>query len=88
MFNMLEELKKYFGDNVLQEQVQLFEGFGFGVIIDVVKGYVLINNYVINQVQKISVQLNDGCEFDVKLVGSDEQSDIVLLQLIKLDYLM
>ena len=56
---------------------------GSGVIIDAAKGYVLTNNHVINQAQKISVQLNDGREFDAKLVGSDEQSDIALLQLIK-----
>jgi serine protease DegQ len=42
---------------------------------------VLTNNHVINQAQKISVQLNDGREFDAKLVGSDDQSDIALLQL-------
>ncbi|EPY7166048.1 serine endoprotease DegQ [Klebsiella variicola] len=83
--NMPEELKKYFGDNAPQEQAQAqpFEGLGSGVIIDAAKGYVLTNNHVINQAQKISVQLNDGREFDAKLVGSDEQSDIALLQLIK-----
>ncbi len=85
--NMPEELKKYFGDNAPQEQAQPFEGLGSGVIIDAAKGYVLTNNHVINQAQKISVQLNDGCEFDAKLVGSDEQSDIALLQLIKPDHL-
>ena len=81
--NMPEELKKYFGDNAPQEQAQPFEGLGSGVIIDAAKGYVLTNNHVINQAQKISVQLNDGREFDAKLVGSDEQSDIALLQLLK-----
>ena len=75
---MPEELKKYFGDNAPQEQAQPFEGLGSGVIIDAAKGYVLTNNHVINQAQKISVQLNDGREFDAKLVGSDEQSDIGL----------
>ncbi|VTM59743.1 serine endoprotease [Klebsiella pneumoniae] len=85
--NMPEELKKYFGDNAPQEQAQPFEGLGSGVIIDAAKGYVLTNNHVINQAQKISVQLNDGREFDAKLVGSDEQSDIALLQLIKPDHL-
>jgi serine protease DegQ len=58
-----------------------FEGLGSGVIIDAAKGYVLTNNHVISQAQKISVQLNDGREFDAKLVGSDDQSDIALLQL-------
>ena len=81
--NMPEELKKYFGDNAPQEQAQPFEGLGSGVIIDAAKGYVLTNNHVISQAQKISIQLNDGREFDAKLVGSDEQSDIALLQVLK-----
>ncbi|MCY0725501.1 trypsin-like peptidase domain-containing protein, partial [Klebsiella pneumoniae] len=66
-----------------QEQAQPFEGLGSGVIIDAAKGYVLTNNHVISQAQKISIQLNDGREFDTKLVGSDEQSDIALLQVLK-----
>ena len=60
---------------------QQFEGLGSGVIIDAAKGYVLTNNHVISQANKISVQLNDGREFDAKLIGGDEQSDIALLQL-------
>ncbi|WMI90864.1 serine endoprotease DegQ [Escherichia coli] len=79
--NMPEELKKYFGDNAPQEQAQPFEGLGSGVIINASKGYVLTNNHVINQAQKISIQLNDGREFDAKLIGSDDQSDIALLQI-------
>ena len=65
-----EEFKKFFG-----------EGLGSGVIINASKGYVLTNNHVINQAQKISIQLNDGREFDAKLIGSDDQSDIALLQI-------
>ncbi|AFJ45485.1 serine endoprotease DegQ [Shimwellia blattae] len=60
---------------------QQFEGLGSGVIIDAAKGYVLTNNHVISQANKISVQLNDGREFDARLIGGDEQSDIALLQL-------
>ncbi|SFT87828.1 DegQ peptidase. Serine peptidase. MEROPS family S01B [Kosakonia arachidis] len=78
-----DELKKFFGDDVPDQpqQPQPFEGLGSGVIIDAAKGYVLTNNHVINQAQKISVQLNDGREFDAKLIGGDDQSDIALLQL-------
>jgi len=76
-----EELKKFFGDEVPDQPAQPFEGLGSGVIIDAAKGYVLTNNHVINQAQKISVQLNDGREFDAKLIGGDDQSDIALLQL-------
>ncbi|VTP17038.1 Periplasmic pH-dependent serine endoprotease DegQ precursor [Phytobacter ursingii] len=77
-----DELKKYFGDEMPeQQQAQPFEGLGSGVIIDAAKGYVLTNNHVINQAQKINVQLNDGREFEAKLIGGDDQSDIALLQL-------
>jgi len=76
-----EELKKFFGEDAPDQQAQPFEGLGSGVIIDAAKGYVLTNNHVINQAQKISVQLNDGREFDAKLIGGDDQSDIALLQL-------
>jgi serine protease DegQ len=76
-----DELKKYFGEELPDQQAQPFEGLGSGVIIDAAKGYVLTNNHVINQAQKINVQLNDGREFEAKLIGGDDQSDIALLQL-------
>lgn len=75
-----EELKKYFGKDAPDQQAQPFEGLGSGVIIDAAKGYILTNNHVISQADKISVQLNDGREFDAKLIGGDDQSDIALLQ--------
>ncbi|EMB9644771.1 serine endoprotease DegQ [Enterobacter cloacae] len=75
-----EELKKYFGDESPDQQAQPFEGLGSGVIIDAAKGYILTNNHVISQADKIRVQLNDGREFDAKLIGGDDQSDIALLQ--------
>lgn len=58
-----------------------FEGLGSGVIINAAKGYVITNNHVVNGADKIKVQLNDGREFDAKLVGHDEQTDLALLQL-------
>ena len=75
-----EELKKYFGEEAPDQQAQPFEGLGSGVIIDAAKGYILTDNHVISQADKISVQLNDGREFDAKLIGGDDQSDIALLQ--------
>ncbi|WP_432699674.1 serine endoprotease DegQ [Kluyvera cryocrescens] len=85
-----DELKKFFGDDggsALNQPTQQFEGLGSGVIIDAIKGYVLTNNHVISDAQKISVQLNDGREFDAKLIGSDDQSDIALLQIQKASHL-
>lgn len=76
-----EELKKFFGDEASDQQAQPFEGLGSGVIIDAAKGYILTNNHVISQADKISIQLNDGREFDAKLIGGDDQSDIALVQI-------
>lgn len=78
-----EELRKYLGEDAPDELAQPFQGLGSGVIIDAEKGYVLTNNHVVSQAQKISVQLNDGREFEAKLVGSDDQSDIAVLQIQK-----
>ncbi|MBC3231605.1 serine endoprotease DegQ [Serratia fonticola] len=77
-----EQFKFFFGPNMPtpKESTRPFEGLGSGVIIDGAKGYILTNNHVINNADKISVQLNDGREYDAKLIGRDEQSDIALLQ--------
>lgn len=77
-----EQFKFFFGPNMpsQKESSRPFEGLGSGVIIDAAKGYILTNNHVINNADKISVQLNDGREYVAKLIGRDEQSDIALLQ--------
>ncbi|KFX03491.1 serine endoprotease DegQ [Pectobacterium betavasculorum] len=77
-----EEFKFFFGPNFPtdKQNSRPFEGLGSGVIIDAAKGYVLTNNHVINNADKIRVQLNDGREYDAKLIGRDEQTDIALLQ--------
>lgn len=78
-----EPLKRFFGQQGQGDdaQPQPFEGLGSGVIIDAQKGYVLTNNHVVNGADKISVQLSDGREYDAKLIGRDEQTDIALIQL-------
>lgn len=78
-----EEFKFFFGPNAPtgKESNRPFEGLGSGVIINAEKGYVLTNNHVINNADKIRVQLNDGREYDAKLLGRDEQTDIALLQI-------
>ena len=75
-----EPLKRFFGQGPGGDQAQPFEGLGSGVIIDAAKGYVLTNNHVVNGADKISVQLGDGSEYDAKLIGHDEQTDIALIQ--------
>ncbi|SCB90520.1 Do family serine endopeptidase [Gilliamella intestini] len=77
--NMPEEFRRFFG--YPDSQSRAFSGLGSGVIIDAEKGYVVTNNHVIDNADKITVSLNDGHEYKAKLIGKDPQSDIALLKL-------
>lgn len=57
------------------------QGLGSGVIVRRTGNtlYVLTNNHVAGSATKISVKLNDGREFEGKLVGSDERMDVALV---------
>ncbi|MBX4180837.1 serine endoprotease DegQ [Sodalis sp. CWE] len=77
-----KEFKYFFGPDIPGNNgARPFEGLGSGVIINAEKGYIITNNHVVNGADKIKVQLNDGREFDAKLVGRDEQTDLALLKL-------
>ncbi|CNF04429.1 serine endoprotease [Yersinia rohdei] len=60
---------------------QDFRALGSGVIIDAAKGYVVTNNHVVDNADKISVKLSDGRSYDAKVIGKDPRTDIALLQL-------
>lgn len=57
------------------------KGLGSGVIVKKSGKtlYVLTNNHVAGEATKITIKLNDGREFDGKLVGADERMDIALV---------
>ena len=73
----------FFGPNAPKEQVRErpFRGLGSGVIIDADKGYIVTNNHVIDGADDIQVGLHDGREIKAKLIGTDADSDIALLQI-------
>ena len=54
---------------------------GSGVIIDADHGYVLTNNHVIENADQIVVTLADRRRFTAKLLGTDKDTDIALLQI-------
>ncbi|SFU40081.1 Do family serine endopeptidase [Xenorhabdus koppenhoeferi] len=78
-----EDFQFFFGPGFpsQEQRSRPFKGLGSGVIIDAEKGYVLTNNHVIDNANKMRVQLNDGREYSAKLIGRDPQTDIALLQL-------
>jgi len=52
-------------------------GSGFFVSAD---GYVVTNNHVIDGARELSVILSDGTQYEARLVGSDELTDIALIK--------
>ncbi|MDP5293138.1 Do family serine endopeptidase [Oceanimonas sp. CHS3-5] len=77
-----EPFRFFFGPNMPGEQVRErpFQALGSGVIIDADKGYVITNNHVIEDADKILITLIDGQEYEAELIGSDKESDIALLK--------
>ena len=57
------------------------KGLGSGVIVRKTGNtfYVLTNNHVAGTATKISIKLNDGREFEGKLVGADSRIDVALV---------
>lgn len=68
---------EFFG--LRRQQPQIAQGFGSGVILSE-DGYIVTNNHVIEDAQKIKVILNDKREFDARLVGTDPSTDIAVLK--------
>ncbi|MBU2645980.1 DegQ family serine endoprotease [bacterium] len=80
-----EFMRRFFGPQYRQRQVpqqqqQVVVGQGSGFIMSA-DGYILTNNHVAGKADKISVKLEDGREFDAKLIGTDAHSDVAVIKI-------
>jgi serine protease Do len=67
---------------MLQDQLfRVFpvEGVGSGVVIDE-KGYILTNNHVIDDAERLKVTLPDGRVLRGKVAGNDEMTDLAVIK--------
>jgi serine protease Do len=64
-----------------QEAQPPVEGLGSGFIVDS-SGYIITNNHVVDGADTVVVRLNDKDkrEFDAKVIGTDEKTDLALLK--------
>jgi serine protease Do len=67
------------GDNGQAPQ-RRSEGQGSGFLVDA-DGYIVTNNHVAGDAEKITVTLHDGRKFDAKLVGRDARTDLALIKI-------
>ena len=71
--------RHFFGDRP-EGQPQRNSGLGSGVIVSP-NGYILTNYHVIESADDIQVSLNDTKTYKAKVIGSDPESDLAILQI-------
>ena len=64
-----------------QPRERISQSLGSGVIVDAKKGYVLTNNHVIAGADEIFVGLKDGRSLEAKLIGTDPDTDLAVIQI-------
>ena len=70
--------------SVRMVQDQLFrvfpvEGVGSGIIVDS-KGFILTNNHVVDDAQRLRITLKDGNVFNGVAIGTDEVTDLAVIK--------
>jgi len=85
-FNLYNDefMRRFFGQRYQQRQIpqqqQHIIGQGSGFIISH-NGYILTNNHVAGNADRISVKLHDGREFKARLIGTDAHSDVAVIKI-------
>jgi serine protease Do len=59
------------------QQKEIAQGSGFVVTAD---GYILTNNHLVGETEKVSVKLSDGRTMDAKVIGADADSDVAVIK--------
>lgn len=65
----------YWGQQITNQEL----GSGSGIIFRE-DGYIVTNYHVIENATSVTVTLNDGTEYDARIVGSDSSSDLAVLK--------
>jgi serine protease Do len=77
-----ELFERFFGPGMRQRQPRQFrqmgQGSGFLISKD---GYILTNNHVVGDADKITVKTHDGREFLAKRIGTDPKSEVAVIKI-------
>jgi serine protease DegQ len=75
-----ELLRRFFDFEGPPGREREVEGAGSGVIVDAANGYILTNHHVVANADAITVTLLENRSLTARVVGSDEGSDLAVLQ--------
>ncbi|MFV2059994.1 MAG: DegQ family serine endoprotease [Gammaproteobacteria bacterium] len=73
--------RRFFDAPQAPPQQRQSQSMGSGVILDSSKGYILTNNHVIANADEIMVTLHDKRSFEAKLIGTDPEADLAVIQI-------
>ncbi len=63
-----------------QPRTRTTQSLGSGVVVDAKHGYIITNNHVIDKADEIRVTLRDGRNLKAKLIGTDPDTDVAVIQ--------
>ena len=72
--------KRFFEGYEDMPQRKETKSLGSGVVIDADKGYIVTNHHVVEGAQEIAVTMHNGHHFKAKLIGSDPEADVAVVQ--------
>ncbi|WP_300543460.1 Do family serine endopeptidase [Maricaulis sp.] len=73
-----EWLERQFGGQPSQPRPRQSLGSGFFISAE---GHIVTNHHVVRDAEEITIGLSDGTEYDARIIGSDEQTDLALLKI-------
>src|SRR5690625_2595163 len=73
--------RHFFGNQEQAPQAKPTQSLGSGVIVDAKQGYILTNAHVVEAAKEITVSLTNGYEISAKVIGSDLETDVAVIQI-------
>jgi serine protease Do/serine protease DegQ len=71
--------RQFYGNDAFPDRESTERGLGSGVIVSK-DGYILTHNHVVAEADSLRVTLNDGREFDAKVIGTDPKTDVAVIK--------
>jgi len=84
-----DQFRDFFGDDFFRrffsnprggDERQRVRGLGSGVIVSK-DGYILTNNHVVREADKVTVMLGENKKYTAKVIGTDPQTDLAVIKI-------